>query len=398
MSRLLFVYGDLHHGGIETLIVRLTHYLAEHGRTLAVCVRGGELTGQINRATELLQWTDRSDAVWQAMQWISRSAEPVTLVSFDPISAALGLAVEARNAGRISLVHLSGVYHPRAFFMTGERLDRIWLNRLVAKAVGDPLMYYMNQECRAEHERRWRTSLETSAIIPLPIQEVEPAWEPGYCEGLRIVSIGRLVDFKTYNLSAAEITRECVDGGLPICWDIYGTGPLTDAIGDTIDRHAVEKSVTLKGALPYARFASTVVDYDLFVGMGTSALEAAMLGVPTIVVTESERRRSYGYICDLPFGNVGERQSFPPPYDLGDQIRLYASLDLVRREEIGRKCRNAVLDYSYRHWVEELDQLARYATQRPSMTFKKAVSTLYEGMTASPLASLVRRLLAFALG
>ena len=89
MNRVLFVYSHLRHGGIETLILRLANFVAGTGRTTALCAAAGELADQIDDRVELLPSTNRPDAVRQAVEWIGRSAEPVTMVSFDPISAAL---------------------------------------------------------------------------------------------------------------------------------------------------------------------------------------------------------------------------------------------------------------------------------------------------------------------
>lgn len=391
MSRILLIYIELRHGGIETLILRLANFFAGSGRTTALCATAGELADQIDERVDQLPSTNRPDAVRQAVEWIGRSAEPVTMISFDPISAALGLAVEGRNAGRVPLLHLSGVYHPRTFFMTGERRDRVLLNRLVARAVGDPLIFYMNAECLAEHERRWRTPLATSAIVPLPIEERAAAWQPVNRDPLRIVSVGRLVDFKTYNLAAPEIVRECGDAGIPVSWDIYGTGPLSDRIRESINRHDVGQAVVLKGILPYASYSRTIAGYDLFVGMGTAALEAAMLGVPTIVATESEPRRSYGFVDQLPFGNVGERQSFPPPHDIGELIRDFAAMDQSERSALSARCREAVMPYSLDNCLAAIDRLAAAGIAPPGLAFKRAVSRLYEGLTASPAAELARR-------
>lgn len=391
MNKLLFMYGEMRHGGIETLIVRLANFLATHGRQVAVCTPGGDLAGQFDERVRVLLWADRKDAARQACEWVGKGGEPVTMISFDPISAALALAAEAMNGKRVPLLHLSGVYHPRSFFMTGERRDRIWLNRLVAKAVGDSRIFYMNAECREAHERRWRSDLGVSPIIPLPVAEQPMLWRGGGADGLRLVSVGRLVDFKTYNLSAAEITRESRNAGIALDWDIYGAGPLEDAIAQATARHGVDQAVTLKGVLPYAEFPETVAGYDLFVGMGTAALEAAMIGVPTIVATESESRRTYGYLHDLPFGNVGERQRLEPGHDLGELIMSYARSSEQERQAISRRCRAAALAYGMTGMVERLDALAQAPPPGPGLQFKRAVSRLYEGLTASPAAELARR-------
>jgi glycosyltransferase involved in cell wall biosynthesis len=398
MNRILIVYGELHHGGLQTLIVRLANYLAANGRAVAVCVPGGELAALIDSAADLLLWTDRKDAAGKAADWIASSDEPVTMISFDPIAAALGLAIEARNAGRVPLVHLSGVYHPRSFFMTGERRDRMLLNRLVAKAVGDPFIFFMNAECRDGHERRWRVPLKSSAIIPIPIEKRSAAWRPSGSGELRIVSVGRLVDFKTYNLTAPEIVRECLDQGTSVRWDIYGYGPLDQPIAEAIAAHRVADAVHIKGSLAYSDFTDAVASYDLFIGMGTAALEAAMLGVPTIVATESEPRRCYGFVHQLPFGNVGERQSFEPPFDLGELIRGFAAADKAEREAISLRGREAALRYDLASCIEAFDRLAADRPDPPSMAFKRAVSALYEGATASRVAEAARRIRDFVRG
>ena len=213
----------------------------------------------------------------------------------------------------------------------------------------------------------------------------------GVADELRIVSVGGW-SIQDLHLSAAEIVRQCGDAGLPVRWDIYGTGPLADAMRDSIDRHKVGQAVALKGTLPYSSFPHTVADYDLFIGMGTAALEAAMLGVPTIVATESEPRRTYGFIHELPFGNVGERQAIPPGHDLGDLVQLYAASSEQQRADLGRRGRDAVLGYTSSQCVEALDDLASHHPRPPSLRFKRGVSRLYEGMTASRLADLARSL------
>jgi glycosyltransferase involved in cell wall biosynthesis len=391
VTRFLLVYGELVHGGIQTLIVRLANHLAEEGRAVAACIPGGELASHLAGNVEQLHWADREDAMRQAREWMRTSADPVAMISFDPISAALALRIEAASAGKVPLTHVSGVYHPRSFFMTGERLDRIWLNRLVAKAIGDPFIFYMNSECRDEHARRWGVSTTPSRIIPLPIEERPSQWLPRPSDTLRIVSVGRLVDFKAYNLAAPEIAAECRSQGIRLSWDIFGTGPLQERIEAGIARHKVADLVRLRGALSYPDFATTVVGYDLFIGMGTAALEAAMIGVPTIVATESELRRCYGFVDELPFGNVGERQSTPPPHDLAAIIQTFASMDDEQRAAVSVRCRSAVLPYDTSACVASLEALAQSPAERPSLRFKEAVSVLYEALTASRLTRLARR-------
>lgn len=391
MTRFLLVYGELVHGGIQTLIVRLANHLAEDGRAVAACVPGGELTSQMHEGVDLLSWTSRVEAVRKAVEWIRAGSDPVAMISFDPISAALALSIEADNAGRVPLTHLSGVYHPRSFFMTGERRDRIWLNRLVAKAVGDPFIFYMNEECRDEHARRWGITANQSRIIPIPIEERPSQWQPDQSDTLRIISVGRLVDFKAYNLSAPEVVSECRSRGLRLSWDIFGWGPQQAEVEAAIRKYEVADAVHLNGALSYPEFAATVSSHDLFIGMGTAALEAAMIGVPTIVATESEPRLCYGFVYALPFGNVGERQSAPPSRDIAALIERFAEMSTEERADLSRRCRTAVLRYDTKACVSAIEALAQSPVEPPALSFKKAVSRLYASLTESRLIDISRR-------
>ncbi|MBK6812637.1 MAG: glycosyltransferase [Sandaracinaceae bacterium] len=228
------------------------------------------------------------------------------IISFDPISAARGLHVEHQCSLRGRVTHLSGVFHPRAYFMNGERKDRIALNQCVAQAVGYDHLFFMNEECRRAHAKRWNVDLRGSAIATLPVDMCEDAWAPESSGRLRIVSVGRLVEFKAYNVEAPKMAALLRDAGLLVTWDIYGDGPLGAEIRNEIERQGVGDSVRLLGELPYRDFQKTVVGYDLFIGMGTAALESAMVGVPTICATDGERERCYGFLHELPYGNVGE--------------------------------------------------------------------------------------------
>ena len=208
---------------------------------------------------------------------------------------------------------------------------------------------------------------------------------------LRIISIGRLTGFKQYNLGIAAIARSCRDAGVAVQWDIYGSGPLADEMAREIARHEVGDAVTMNGILPYADLAETVVRHDLFVGLGTAALEAAMLGVPSITATDSERRRSYGYLHQLPFGNVGERQAAPPPYDIGDLIVDFARLDEAGRVRLSEQGHAAAMRYAMPDIVESLFQLAKTVPAPPARWFKRVVANFYRATTDSWAANLVRR-------
>ncbi len=93
--RYLLAYGALHTAGIETLIVRLANHLARDGGDVAVCFSGGALASALGGCVVQLDYSGPTDAVRRSRDWLSTGHKaPAVLISFDPISAALGLAIE----------------------------------------------------------------------------------------------------------------------------------------------------------------------------------------------------------------------------------------------------------------------------------------------------------------
>ena len=390
--RYLLAYGALHTAGIETLIVRLANHLARDGGDVAVCFSGGALASALDGRVAQLDYAGPTDAVRRSCEWLSTDPKaPPVLISFDPISAALGLAIETGVPADRDITHLSGVYHPRAYHMNSERRDRVWLNRLVARAVGDSHLFYMNRESRDDHAARWGVDLSRSAIIPVPVDAMPRVWTPRSGASLKVVSVGRLTDFKQYNLGIPGIIRDCHAAGVEIDWDIYGTGPLADEMIAEITRCGVADHVTMKGSLAYHQMSETVARYDLFVGLGTAALEAAMQGVPTIAATDSQQRASYGYFHQLPFGNLGERQATPAPCDIGDMLIDHARLDESARIDLSEQAHAAAMLYAMPDIALMLHRLAEKAPPPPSRSFKRAVAELYRTLTDSRLVKLLRR-------
>ena len=390
--RYLLAYGALHTAGIETLIVRLANHLVRDGGDVAVCFSGGVLASALDGRVAQLDYAGLTDAVRRSCNWLSDlPACAAVLISFDPISAALALAIETGAPVGVRVAHLSGVYHPRAYHMTGERRDRVWLNRLVARAVGDSHLFYMNRETRDDHAAQWGVDLSGSAIIPVPVDAMPRVWMPRSGPSLKVVSVGRLTDFKQYNLGIPGIVRDCHAAGVEVDWDIYGTGPLAAEMIAEIAHCGVADHVAMKGHLAYHQMPETVTGYDLFVGLGTAALEAAMQGVPTIAATDSQQRASYGYFHQLPFGNLGERQATPAPYDIGDMLIDHARLDDAGRIDLSEQAHAAAMYYAMPDIVRMLYQLAEDVPPPPGRRFKRAVAALYRALTDSHLVKLLRR-------
>jgi hypothetical protein len=62
---------------------------------------------------------------------------------------------------------LKAILHPEDYFMPGQPLDRIFLNRMLVYAVGKKLL--MNEECGLSRAKKWGMDLSSSSVIEMPI-------------------------------------------------------------------------------------------------------------------------------------------------------------------------------------------------------------------------------------
>ncbi|NOI68713.1 hypothetical protein [Vibrio sp. 99-8-1] len=117
---------------------------------------------------------------------------------------------------------------------------------------------------------------------------------------LKICSVGRLVEFKTYNYYMVEVVYNLRLNGINVIYDIYGEGPSMGAIQKCIDNFEQSENINLMGKIEYADFNTIVSKYDLFIGNGTSIIESSSLGIPSIIGIENAKNsQTYGFFSDI---------------------------------------------------------------------------------------------------
>lgn len=116
-----------------------------------------------------------------------------------------------------------------------------------------------------------------------------------------IGSVGRLVRFKSYNLWILEIVKKLNSNGFSVKCIIYGDGPLRQEMENSIKLLNMGKFVSMPGSLPYSKFKEKVKEFDIFIGSGTAIVEAASLGVPSIIgIEQIKEPLTYGFLSEIP--------------------------------------------------------------------------------------------------
>jgi len=359
--KLLFIKDEFGLGGVETLIMRLSELLVRDGHN--VCVLTSEpYPGSLDVLPKSVQVIalginyNRAYGSFVSKSGLkavaSFSPDIVFSTSFRDFWVACDIAARLRTNPKV----LVGVYVDKEYCPVRSRWSLGIGTHLVRYAfdrcIPDESKLFMSRTVRRNHERSYNRSMSCSSVCVLPIDVLKYRLVARNPCRTRIVSVGRLVDFKTYNLYMLDVVRSLREAGIPVTWDVYGTGPLLKEMQRKALRWGLCDSVLFHGAIPYEQFGDIMCSAGVFVGMGTALLEAAACGVPSIVAVPHEvEGRTYGWVYDLPLGNVGEWQDTSPTQMISNLIE---NLIGMTEFEYSKECKKS------QDYVRIYDQHAVY--------------------------------------
>jgi hypothetical protein len=137
----------------------------------------------------------------------------------------------------------------------------------------------------------------------------------------KIVSVGRMDVMKPYNLYMVDVIQELREKGYDVTWSVYGTGDREQSVRQRIQEKGLDQVIKLEGTVPYRLFWQVLSDAYVFVGMGTSVLEAALFGVPNVVALAYDRiGLTYGPSYVAPSGSMAPSLALPPHLKVADEI------------------------------------------------------------------------------
>lgn len=350
----ILIYHRLDMGGIETLIIRTANELNARGIKITVFSRPGKLIAMLDKKITFHPF-DRYKDIYEHASIISADT---VLIAFDPLSYMVMRRLQAMAFAKTkskSTGH-TGIFHPRSLFWSGDPFPIRFLNSVVFKLTTSSEFFFMSEAVRKSTEIGLgiKEPLKNS-IIPLPISgNIKHSWQKFDKNKLSIVSVGRFVPFKAYNKAVPKLVRELLERGVDISWDIWGDGEEIESIQSLIVENKVQKNVFLRGLLPYSDLQRTMLNYDLFIGMGTSALEAANLGMPTLCAVDNISDSCYGYLYQAPTDCIGEYIEGIPLKPFGECVMAFSKLSELERIEVGQRCRQAVANKSGNDTYEQL--------------------------------------------
>ena len=282
---LIFYSGTNGIGGIETLLSRLMTFLQQSGYSATCIMRnatpivsllGGHRVLSLNENFSDLMDPGRLKRLL-TQERLCSAAAVISLDSYSSIFAALTARILRSN----KCIAVSTNWVPNYYSKTiiaGWRPLPLLLRWNMKSNFNSRTTLVMMEKYRQDGQRALGSNWNAT-IMPIPVPthastDFIHVPEPG-----KIVSIGRLDAMKSYNVYMIETMSKLRSMGFNINWHVYGTGVLQEEMDTLILERKASGYIKLHGDLPYSDITRILSSAHIFVGMGTSSIEAAVAGV-----------------------------------------------------------------------------------------------------------------------
>ncbi len=288
------------------------------------------------------------------------------------------ISKELDRSFRISI----GIYHQNEFMYRDVNYYFSNEAQRLFHSLADEGAIFFNEENRSAYSRFFDVDLSNTTLVPIGIALPKTTQESlGRPTSRRIVSIGNLVNFKTYNSHVIKCLPELISYNQDLTYEIYGEGPEEETLKELARNLGVSDSVFFKGTIPYSEFSSVLSGAFMFVGSGTAIVEAAALGIPALIGIESTSDPiTYGFLNEIDGLSYNELIPGKPLHTFKDKISLIIqSSDCWH--EIASNCKNKAQFFSIertmdgfetrRHSSSILDQslVIHYSNTRSLFSF-----------------------------
>jgi glycosyltransferase involved in cell wall biosynthesis len=368
--QLLLINHSLYTGGVETLMVRMANWLVRNGHGCSILLRDsfeGDLTklldSKVNLRVVANQWDllavpGIGQLVWN--RW--DLPKPDAIYTLEQNWSTIGLLVRDLFPQSPPAV-ATGAYHINQFAYEDTPLKwgrmELFRQQIYDRHYRDSQKFFMSEETRIGHEAFFKRGLPDGWVWPLPIEipsgESLSARKPA---PYRILSIGRLTLFKTYSWYMVPILHSLREKYPDVCWHVYGFGGCERELVDDVWKDAIRDGLIVFHG-PIANHAA------VFIGMGTTLLEAAAAGVPCIpALVDDQESATWGFIDQMPYFTVGETVPGMEPgkkvEDLLHQIFLSSPAQVEAIQSSGRNYVDAYSsDRLMNRFLEHLNELER---------------------------------------
>lgn len=362
--RITFIVGQAAVGGIETYCLRMCRELHRRGHQLDVWFvkpRGNKALADEFRAVA-------------RVRFLSRIMPVPVLALAPPIPADCDLVF---TTGRLSLIFGALAMRPKVCPPLVAGVFSQWeyagvvddyksqISQKILDQIGWRNLVFCTEGCRTFHLKALGDRINAALVSPLLVQLPQsnlPRPKRRKTEPLRIVSVGSFTPFKTYNFTLPAVLAELRNAGIAIEWMIFGDGVERPRIERAIAEAGVADIIKLAGPLDYAHFADEVSAADLYIGAGTTLIEASALGVPSLVaLDDNPEATSPGFFADREGIFTSDQAEGDTLRSFGDLIRHFAGMTNEGHAALSERSKTRARAYSIETAEQEVGKIINHA-------------------------------------
>ncbi len=361
----MIIYGALGLGGVETFFVRLAKERAESGLTTKVLLMEDSDQSNCELLTEMRKYASvffRNDIFYdlkfigdKVQLFLSPRRKVLKSILSDVSQVHVANGMHALVAMRLlalsdcEAVLTVGFYHSLEFAWKGDLPYFEQINRkFVLGHLPKSSLLLFSESIIEFYWKHASVDLAGANVFRLGVIDrssnanVVKKYQNKDSE-IRLCSVGRLVDFKTYNIWMLNVVSELRERGYSVSYDVYGNGPLKDLMLNRINELRLNDVVELKGEFNYSAFNEVVLSYDVFVGSGTAIIQAAAQGVCSIVGIESiEQPETYGFFSECAAVDYNIKIESLKKVEVIDVLEAFFRMDARERQELSNSHRECV--------------------------------------------------------
>jgi len=329
MKKLLFIVGALKMGGVQTQILRYAVSLGNRNTDVVVIslVKKNE--------SDILNSVKDSATVRYLEDFLSPFCRLVSKLDYSAVTHSLPLNSSAviKILSDVDYIHatdsetnivalrLSNIlkkpfvscsYHPNEYYWTnGFYFRKVQLE--LVKKMGFRNTYFMNDTVFEKTKQRvcYAGKTDSAVIIPLGVKCNKNKITKDRYQSNKIITIGRLADFKKYNeilIALLDKINYKLKKSKQLELHIYGDGALLDKLKKIASQQS--SKIYFHGTIPYRSIGKIFKEAFVFVGMGTTLIEASEQGTVSIIGAGNfDKKLTYGHFYSIDNFLSGEKCS-----------------------------------------------------------------------------------------
>jgi len=326
--KVLLIHNNFGMGGIETQLLQYLPVMVKNGVDVEILAVSGfsspEILSEVSNhacVTVLRIWERLP--LFQTIR-LDDKYDVIFCTGWRAYIHGLRLKKRLHLSAKVCL----GVYHPREFNFSNEGgRYQSQLFKLLGN-MPDCNVFFHHDDYKHELEKELHRKFNPVSLVPFAINVNWKNFLERSPVRYKIVTIGRIVDFKQYHFAMVDVISSLRSEGYPVDYHIYGYGKLEDSLVLYIKEKGMEGIIEFHGAISYRELPLIFKSTFAFIGMGVAVVDACAAGVPSLVAIESNRLpETYGFYCEQDDFNTGSIDLRKKRFSIAEKLKELLNLD-----------------------------------------------------------------------